>query len=81
MAKYAFPKNATEEIRSQGPRRRFRGKTVGPDGRPRSEAVGAGGQIPKKFGGGRRHTKWARRFWERDGKRDAPPSTWNRGWK
>lgn len=79
MPKQVFRKDATLQERSHGVRRRYKGCTVAPDGHPRSTNSGPGGNT--SAGKAKGHTKWARMFWERDGKRNAPPASFVRGWK
>lgn len=82
MAKTAFRKDATEVQRSSGTRRRYKGNRVTKSGYPVSYNQPAGGESPrydKKRG--RKMTKYANFFWERNGKRAAPPATWVRGWQ
>lgn len=69
-------------VRSYGVRKRYKGRTVKADGYPRAQNVPAGGNAPRKDRHrGRRHTKWARIFWEQSGKRSTPPRNWARGYK
>lgn len=69
-------------IRSHGLRKRYRGRMVQPNGYPREESVPAGGNAPRfDKRRGRKHTKWARRYWERNGVRAQPPIDWSRGYQ